>query len=221
MPRPPRFIFANHCYHVLNRANFGMNVFHESRDYADFMRLMVKAQERLELPILAACLMPNHFHLVVRPKADNDISRWMQWLCTTHVRHYHERHSTYGRLWQGRYKACIVQDDQYLMTVMRYVERNALAKKLVLNAEDWRWGSLSWRTQGVSPLELSPSPLRLPSDWIDFVNMPLTAIEVEAIRTSVNRQKPFGDPAWVEARARDAGLEQSLVNVGRPRKKRA
>ena len=220
MPRPLRFIYASNCYHVLNRANRGMNIFHEPADYDAFIKLMRQAQDRLHLPVLALCLMPNHFHLVVRPNGDQDIARWLHWLCTTHARHHHEKFGTFGRLWQGRYKAFLVQDDHYLLTLMRYVERNALRKNLVARAEDWRWGSLNWRTRNRAPLELMPSPLALPGNWVEWVNLPQTAAELESIRTSVNRQRPFGDPEWVAGKAHDAGLEQSLISVGRPRRNR-
>jgi putative transposase len=213
-------MYAGHYYHVLNRANRGMNIFHEEADYDCFIRLMALAQKRLELPIVAICLLPNHIHLVVRPASDDNVAKWLHWLCTTHARHHHKKYDSIGRLWQGRYKAFLVQDDHYLLTLMRYVERNALRKNLVARAEDWRWGSLSWRARGRGPLALAAPPLKLPGGWIEWVNLPQTAAELEAIRTSVNRQRPFGDPAWVIEKARDAGLDQSLVNVGRPRKKR-
>ncbi len=198
MPRPPRAIVANYTYHVLNRANRRAEVFHEAADYAAFIALMRKAQEHEELPILAACLMPNHFHLVVQPKQPTSVSRWMHWLCTTHVRHYHGKYGSSGRVWQGPYKACLVQTDQYLLTVMRYVERNAQEARIVRRAEDWPWGSLRWRSEAASPLALAPAPIELPRYWVDFVNLPQTAAELEAIRECVNRQRPFGDAQWAE-----------------------
>jgi putative transposase len=221
VPRPPRQIFAGQCYHVLNRANRRAEVFHEPADYSAFVQLMVKAQEHVELSIYAACLMPNHIHLVVRPSNDSDITRWMQWLFTTHARHYHEKYKTTGHVWQGRYKHFAVQDDHYLLALLRYVERNALRAKLVARAENWRWGSLNWRSRQDSALALSPTPLALPSWWIEYVNQPQTAAELDAIRTSVNRQRPFGDPAWVLEKARGANLEQTLCSVGRPRRSRS
>jgi len=221
MPRPPRHLVADQCYHILNRANRRAEVFHDSSDYAAFIALMARAQERVDLPILAACLMPNHVHLVVRPSEDGAIPNWTRWLFTTHVRHYHEKYGTTGRLWQGRYKSFLIQDDHYLLTVLRYVERNAQRAKLVSRAEEWRWGSLNWRVARNAPLVLSELPLTLPRFWVEFVNQPQTAVEVEAIRTSVNRQRPFGDPDWVERRAHEAGLAQSLISVGRPRKSRS
>ena len=221
MPRPPRLIIANECYHVLNRANRKAEVFHGSADYMAFIQLMEKAQLRLEVPIFAFCLMPNHVHLVVRPAADGDVTRWMQWLFTTHARHYHAKHGTTGHVWQGRYKHVPVQSDHHLLTVMRYVERNAMRAKLVSRAQDWRWGSLNWRDCNRTPPMLANSPTPLPSAWTEFVNQPQTAAELEAIRTSVNRQRPFGDAVWVREKARNAGLEQTLVGIGRPRRLRS
>ena len=221
MPRPPRQIFAGHYYHVLNRANRKAEVFHESADYSAFIQLMAKAQEHVQLPLLAACLMPNHVHLVVQPSADGDVARWMQWLFTTHARHYHAKYQTTGHVWQGRYKHCAVQNDHYLITLLRYVERNAMRASLVARAEDWRWGSLNWRLRRATHLELTAPPMKLPNWWVDFVNQPQTAAEVEDIRTSVNRQRPYGDASWIVSQARMAGLEQTLCSVGRPRKCRS
>jgi putative transposase len=107
-------------------------------DYVHFLHLIGKAQQRICVPLLAGCLMPNHVHLVVRPQIGGDLSRWTHWLFTTHARHYHKKYGTSGRVWQGRYKLFIIQQDHHLLTVMRYVERNALRANLVTRAEDWR-----------------------------------------------------------------------------------
>ncbi len=221
MPRTARFIVENCCYHVLNRGNKKARLFHEPADYEQFLALIHLSQERLHVPLLAACLMPNHLHLILRPDGAMDISRWMQWLFTTHVRWHHAKYSTVGRLWQGRFKAFLIQEDHHLLTVMRYVERNALRAKLVGRAEDWRWGSLAWRNARRAPVELSKSPVALPSYWRHLVNEPQTAAEIAEIRTCVNRQRPFGETAWVAERARELGIETSMNPAGRPRRLRS
>lgn len=104
---------------------------------------------------------------------------------------------------------------------MRYVERNALRARLVERAEDWRWGSLAWRSARHPPVALSQAPISLPSYWRLLVNEPQTSAELAEIRRCVNRQRPFGDAAWVEARARELGMEHSLAPIGRPRKYRS
>jgi len=220
MPRTRRFIVGGYCYHVINRGNKKARVFHEPADYEQFLALIHLAQRRIEVPILALCLMPNHFHFVVRPKVADDLSRWMKWLFTSHVRWSHAKYATVGRLWQGRFKAFLIQEDHHLQTVMRYVERNALRARLVERAEDWKWGSLGWRSMRQPPVALAHSPVPLPSYWRHLVNEPQTAAELEEIRTCVNRQRPFGEKQWVVERAAELGIEQSLNSAGRPRKSR-
>ena len=157
---------------------------------------MRKAHERIPLPLLAACLMPNHIHLVVRPTEPDQLSRWMHWLFTTHVRHYHAKHETSGRVWQDRYKAFVIEEDAHLLTVLRYVERNSARAGLVARAEHWRWGSLRWRTENPQPVPLTSLPIAIPEDWIDYVNQPLTSAELGAVRRCARRQSPFGSERW-------------------------
>jgi putative transposase len=221
MPRTARFILADACYHLINRGNRKARIFHEPADFEQFLALIHRAQLRLPLPILSACLMPNHLHLVVRPASPADLARWTQWVFTTHVRWHHAKYASTGRVWQGRFKAFLIQEDHHLLTVMRYVERNALRANLVERAEDWRWGSAGWRIASHAAVKLSPPPVGLPSYWRHLVNEPQTAAEVEAIRTCVNRQCPFGEPRWVEERAKELGIEHSLKPIGRPRKARS
>ena len=210
---------GGYCYHLINRGNNRARVFHDQTDYRNFIAVLQKAQERVRVDILAACLMPNHFHLVVRPCRDEDLARWTHWLLTTHVRWHHKRYETSGRIWQGRYKLFVIQQDAHLLTVLRYVERNALRAMLVERAEHWPWGSLRWRVDGASALQLAPPPTPLPANWIEYVNEPQTAAEIEAVRICVNRQRPYGHDEWVGHTAQQLGLTQSLGSVGRPKKK--
>ena len=114
------------------------------------------------MDVFAACLMPNHFHLVLRPHEDSGLARWMHWLSTSQVRRHQRCHDSVGRIWQRRYKAFPVQQDEHLLTVMRYVERNALRANLVCRAEHWEWGSAAWRQSDASLLT-SP-PVTVPED---------------------------------------------------------
>jgi putative transposase len=216
MPRTARAIVPDGCYHVINRGNKKATVFHERADFQQFLALLARAQQRSELPLLAACLMPNHVHLVVRPVHAVDLGRWMHWVFTTHVRWHHAKYATTGRVWQGRFKAFPAQGDHHLLTVMRYVERNALRAHLVERAEDWEWGSLAWRRAASPPLALTAPPVALPSYWRHLVNEPQTAAELAEIRTCVNRQRPFGEEDWVKRQVGELGLEQSIRRVGRP-----
>jgi putative transposase len=206
------------CYHVLNRGNAQADVFHKEADYAAFVDLMVEANERLPLRILGYALMPNHFHLVLWPRGDGDLSRWMQWLLTSHVRRYHRHYHGSGHVWQGRFKAFPIEQDEHLLTVLRYVERNPLRARLVRRAENWAWSSLSWRPAGKRPAMLSDWPVPCPRNWLAHVNAVQTAAELAAVRRSVARGAPFGDKRWTERTANRLGLESSLRPRGRPTK---
>lgn len=206
MPRTARKIVPNYYYHFLNRGNNKARVFHEHADYAHFVSLMVEATDRVPLQVYGLSLMPNHLHLVARPLHSNDFSRWAHWLFTTHVRRYHLKYGTIGRVWQGRFKTFAIQDDVHLLTTIRYVERNALRAGLVHRAEDWLWGSLRWRTKKSGSLPIENPPSGLPSNWTKFVNEPQSPIELDALRACVNRQKPFGEAGWVASTARKLSL---------------
>lgn len=145
MARTARASVGGLCYHVLNWGNGRAEVFPKEGDFAAFVELMAQANERVPMRILGYALLPNHFHLVLWPRDDGDLSRWMQWLLTTHVRRYHRHYHGSGHVWQGRFKAFPIQQDHHLLTVLRYVERNPLRAKLVRRAERWAWSSLAWR----------------------------------------------------------------------------
>lgn len=216
MPRTARSATAGTCYHLINRGNGRATVFARPADYRGFLELIEAAQERVPLRLLAACLMPNHFHFVVMPCEPGDLGRWMQWLLTTQVRRQHRREGTSGRIWQGRFKAFPIQRDEHLLTVLRYVERNALRAGLVDDARRWAWGSLAWRVQpGFRPV-LAESPIALPDKWEQWVNSPQTSSELAKLRACVNRQRPYGSEDWVRRTASELGLESSLRSVGRP-----
>jgi putative transposase len=217
MPRNARAAVGGLCYHVLNRGNGRAEVFHKPEDFDAFVELFAPACERLPMRILGWCLMPNHFHLVLRPYDDGDLGRWMQWLMTSHVRRYHRHHHGDGHVWQGRFKAFPIQADEHLLTVLRYAERNPLRAKLVRRAEAWRWSSLAWRKLR-GPTILSPSPVKLPRNWVELVNRPQTEAEVEAVRRSIVRGAPFGGAVWQRRTVERLGLEHTLRPRGRPRK---
>ncbi len=96
MPRTARASVGDVCYHVLNRGNGRQRVFHRDADYAAFLDLLTAAGTRWPLRVLGLCLLPNHFHLLLWPHADGDLSRWMQWLLTSHVRRHHGQRGTPG-----------------------------------------------------------------------------------------------------------------------------
>lgn len=230
MGRPLRVDEGGYVYHVVNRGNARMTIFEDEADYAAFERIMGQAQQRTDMRVLAYCIMPNHFHLVLWPRREGDLSAFMGWLTLTHTQRWHaHRHTTgEGHVYQGRYKSFLVQSERYLWAVCRYVERNALRAALVKRAEDWRWGSL-WRwPQRRRKLEEAPALSDWPTasggrprNWVQRVNQPESEAELEALRRCVKRGRPYGAADWVDRVVQRFGLQTTLRPRGRPRKKKA
>jgi putative transposase len=219
MPRRLRVASGGYAYHVLNRAVARKRIFRTAKDYEAFERVLGEARERLPLRVLAWCVMPNHWHLVLWPRGDGDLSEFMRWLSVTHTQRWHAAHQTSGTgsLYQGRFKSFPIREDDHLLTVMRYVERNALRANLVDAAEGWRWGSLWHRVHGAAEL-LDEAPVPLPRDWRRRVQVAETEADLAAVRHSVARGAPFGEALWQRKTAQRLHLESTLRARGRPRK---
>ena len=220
MPRRPRFCPAGTCYHVLNRAVARLPLFERAGDYEAFMDVLREALLHEPLPIFAYSVMPNHWHFVVRPVDDHQVSSFFRWLTHTHTMRWHASHQTVGtgHLYQGRFKAFPIKEDSHLLTVIRYVERNPLRANLCQRAEQWRYGSAWHRANSTISSEriLRPWPIPRPSRWLDHVNQPQTECEMDAIRKSVNRGVPFGDEQWISQAAARLKIRHTLRPPGRP-----
>jgi putative transposase len=223
MPRQPRVAPGGYIYHALNRAVARLPLFQKDADFDAFQRVLIEALAECPTRLLAYCVMSNHWHFVVWPQHDGELTAFLRWLTHTHTQrwhaHYHSAGS--GHLYQGRFKSFPIQEDDHLLTVLRYVERNPLRARLVARAEDWRWSSLGQRHQGQGRLHdlLHPWPVRRPRDWVAWVNQAQTVAELDAVRQSVVRGRPFGTEAWQAQTANDLGLGYTLRARGRPRKR--
>jgi putative transposase len=224
MGRTPRKLEDGLVYHVLNRGNARRAFLHKSGDFDAWLRVLAEAKKEVPMRILAFCLMPNHWHLVLWPERGEDLSRFVGWLSQTHTQRWHAHYHNVGtgHLYQGRFKSFPVQQDEHLYSVCRYVERNALRAGLVEGAEDWEWGSLWDRVHGDGGSRLlSDWPVPFPAGWAALVNEAQSEGELQALRRSVKRGKPYGEEGWVESTAKRLGLSQALRPLGRPRKRAA
>ncbi len=220
MPRTPRADEAGGLYHALNRGNSRAAIFRKEADYCAFERILGEGLAQYAVQLFCYQLMPNHWHLVVRPTQDGEMSRFLRWVTATHTMRYHAHYHTSGtgHVYQGRFKSFPIQDDAHFLTVCRYVERNALRGELTARAEDWRWGSL-WRWQQsveLAPALLSPWPIPRSPNWLARVNEALADRELTALRRSAQRGRPFGDSAWIETTAQRLGLAPTINPRGRP-----
>ena len=128
MPRRPRISTGGLAYHVLNRRIGRLPLFESPKDYTLFETILNEAVEHRQVRIAAYCLMPNHWHLLLWPREDGELSEVMRWITVTHTQRWHAYHQTAGTgpVYQGRFKSFPIQTDDHFITVARYVERNPL-----------------------------------------------------------------------------------------------
>jgi putative transposase len=180
-------------------------------DYAAFLNVAREGLDKYQVKVIAYCVMPNHWHFIVLCDRIADISNWLHWVTGTHAIRWNIAHGTRGRgaVYQSRFQAVPIQTETSFYRVCRYVERNALRKGLVKSAEDWEYGSLCASCKSCDAI------LR-PSNWIQFVNEAEEPPDLDALRQTIWRNQPIGDPAWQKAVAPFAGL--SMRSIGRPKK---
>ena len=153
MPRRARSCPGGYVYHVWNRAAGRLRLFKKEEDFLAFQRILVEAHARHPLALLDWCLMPNHWHFVVHPESAGQVTAFFRWLTHTHSMRWHASRGTVGigPLYQGRFKTLPVQEDEHLLVLLRYVERNPVRAGLLRHAADWRWGSAAVRAAGPAP----------------------------------------------------------------------
>lgn len=218
MPRRRRLGQCEYVHHVINRSVRRVVLFDSDGAYESFERVLQEARARFPMRVLAYCIMPNHWHLVLWPRYDRTLSDFMRWLTCTHTQRWHAAHSTTGTgpLYQGRFKSIPIQGGRHFYAVCRYVERNPLRAGLVTAAQNWRFGSL-WRRSRNSDLScLDPWPLPEPGDWVHRVNRPESHAELADIRAALAHGRPLGESDWQQAAASVFGLQASFGRLGRP-----
>jgi len=222
MPRQARVSVADTIYHVINRANGRQTIFHTEKEYKHFEILMQEAKDLTGMRILAYCIMPNHFHFIIYPRTDTDLAEFMGWLTTTHARQYRTKTNTigHGHLYQDRYKSFPVETNEYALTLIRYIEQNPYRAKLVEKSEDWQWSSLYRREKGSVKEKclLDTLPIDLPGNYLSSVNDVFKNDDLNDIRYSVNKGKPYGTRGWIEKMVVKFGLDHTVRGPGRPKK---
>jgi putative transposase len=247
MSRTARSAPRGLVYHVLNRSVGKMKMFRRDADFDAFERIIVEAHERHPLRLLDYCIMPTHWHFVVWPEKEGEMTNFFRWLAHTHAMRWRVAHNTvgYGHFYQDRFKSFVVKRDNHFLTLCRYVERNALTAGLVERAEQWRYGGLYARAAQATATAtataaaaaaaaaaatasaphpigalLSEWPIHRPDNWTELVNRPMTQKELERVRLSMARGQPLGPDDWTRRTAARLNLQHTLRREGRPTKKK-
>jgi putative transposase len=219
MGRPRRRTFGGIVYHVVNRGNERARIFNSDSDFKEFLGLMNSVAAAVPVRVVGYDIMPNHWHLMLWPEADDCISSYMHRLTSTHALQHRRKEGTLGagHLYQGRFKCIPVQSEAYYYTCLKYVEDNSRRAGLVTRAEQWRWSSIHERLHG--GMLLSPGPLSLPTNWTEIVNIGPTTAELKEIRVCARAERPLGAAEWVDRAVAQHGLEANMRPRGRPRRK--
>jgi putative transposase len=163
MTRPLRLHVPGTLYHVMSRGNAKQRIFNGVADYDRFLRLLAQATERFRVECCAYCLMPNHFHAMLRPH-NEPLSRMMHQLNSGYSQYFNRAHKRVGHVLQGRFKSLIVEGDDYFLTLLRYAMRNPVEARLVKVPSAWRWSSY----RATAGLTRVPTYLELGSVWAMF-----------------------------------------------------
>ena len=140
MSRPLRIEYPDAWYHVMNRGRRGEKIFETKEDYWSFIELLQEVTDIFNLKVAAYCLMPNHYHLLIRTP-DANLSRSMRHLNGVYTQRFNKRHSCDGQLFRGRYKSIVVESDSYALELVRYIHRNPLESRLVNDLQKYQWST--------------------------------------------------------------------------------
>jgi putative transposase len=203
----PRFFLPGAPLHIIVRGNNRNVIFVDDEDRRFFLGYLSHARNRHGLAIHAYVLMTNHVHLVATPATPDSAPRTMHLLGSLYARYFNDRYDRTGTLWEGRYKAAIVHDEQYLLACMRYVELNPVRAQMVSEPGNYPWSS--YRCTGlaspdhlVTPhalyLELGARPEERSATYRELFGSPLAQDTVARIREDTHRGWAIGDERFCE-----------------------
>src|SRR4030067_3311294 len=140
MARPLRIEFAGALYHVTARGNRQADIYADDADRQQFLSLLHHTVDRYDWYCHAYCLMDNHYHLLIETSTPT-LSKGMKYLNCTYTQYFNRQHQRVGHVFQGRYKAILVQKDSHLLELARYIQFNPGRTHMVRSVKDWRWSS--------------------------------------------------------------------------------
>lgn len=222
MPRPLRKAAGGVVYHVINRANGRLRIFKKPGDFLALERILSQGVARIPMRICGYCIMGTHWHFLLWPREDGDLSEFMKWITVTHTNRWHAAHGTagIGHVYQGRFKSFPVQSSEHYLKTLQYIERNPVRAKIVNRPDQWQWSSYAARTSRVDEIDfLRNGPVKLPANWDKLLNKPLAKTELDAIELCIKRGRPYGSKIWTTRIANKLQLTSTINPLGRPKKK--
>jgi len=219
MGRIARVVLPGHPHHIVQRGNFGQDVFLDDEDRARYIELLHDYSRCYGIKVWAYCLMTNHVHFVVVPHAEDSLARTF---CQAHMLHsqcLNRRLGRVGHVWQARFYSCVL-DDTHLLTAVRYVERNPVRAGLVRSPWEYDWSSARAHVSGAEDplLDLACPLTRSIVDWRAYLAPDEDCREVEALRQAFRTGRQAGSNEFVSRLERLLGRPLTPRREGRPRK---
>lgn len=227
MPRQPRIDLPGIPQHVVQRGNDRRPCFFQSIDHVRYLDELRDAATRAGCAVHAYVLMTNHVHLLVTPGDTAQVGQMMQALGRRYVRYINDRYRRTGTLWEGRYKACPVENDDHLLRCYRYIELNPVRAAMVATAADYRWSSHAANAMGQPDPLLTPHAryLALGLDeasrldaYRAWVAAAVSAEELELIRLRLQRQHALGTDRFRAMIEDQLQRRAGPAKIGRPSK---
>lgn len=156
MARQPRFNLPGYPQHVIVRGNNRESIFYDNGDYAFYLKKLEKALSNYHCQLHAYVLMTNHVHLLITPMQDNSLSKAMQSVGRVYVQQFNQLYRRTGTLWEGRYKATLIDSNQYLLACQRYIELNPVRAEMVAHPAEYPWSSYRCNALGDNNTLITP-----------------------------------------------------------------
>ena len=227
MPRKLRFIIPGVPVHIVQRGRSREPVFFEDSDYSAYYQWLLEGSRRYGCDIHAYVFMTNHVHILATPSDSIGVTRMMQYVGRRYVPYINQAYGTSGSIWEGRYKASLVQEDRYLLTCMRYIELNPVRANMVRHPAYYRWSSYRHNAKGNEDELVAPHPLYLSlgkgaksrtTAYHALLKAHLEEDHVEMIRAAWQTGTPLGNDYFREMVEKKLGCKVGQARRGRPPK---
>jgi putative transposase len=227
MPRLPRLTMPNVAQHVVQRGNNRQAIFFAEEDYSTYLDYLREALPKNDCQLFAFVLMTNHVHLLVSGKIPGVVSALMQSIGRRYVRYCNAKYQRTGTLFEGRFKSSLIDSERYLLTCMRYIERNPVRAGMVSDPAEYPWSSYRHHIADLSnPMLTEPREyLRLDLNaeqralaYRAFFKKPLASGDLDAIRAHLHKDCALGSSRFQQKIERASGRRANIVQQGRPRK---
>jgi putative transposase len=225
MARLARLVAPHQPHHIIQRGNDRQLIFRDADDYQAFLRWLLEASKQFKVAIHAYILMPNHLHLLATPSDQTGMGRMMQWVGRHYVPYYNRKYDRVGSLWQGRFKASVIDSERYLMTCCRYIELNPVRAAIAAHPTDYLWSSYAHHVGMTHDPLITDHPLywalgNTPFDreavYKGLIQQALPPEEVNALTASANKGWVLGPEKFKLALERSANRRVRPAKRGRP-----